>query len=69
MALLTLMLKTIRSLDSTPEDNENEVAGAGGDRNLFKSKKSKNAKSGIQTCIRAIGELMFLTSSAREAFN
>ena len=48
----------------------NEIVGSSGkanDRNL--SKKSKNAKSGIQTYIRATKEPIFLTPSAKEAFN
>ena len=62
------MLKTTRSSDSAQRDDDNEVVGGGGDRNLSKSKKSKNAKSGIQTGIGAMGEPTFLTPSAREAF-
>ena len=50
-------------------DDDNEVVGGGGDRNLSKSKKLKNTKSGIQTYIRAMGEPTFLTPSAKEAFN
>ena len=49
-------------------DDDDEVVG-GGDRNLSKSKKSKNTKSGIQTRIGAMGEPTFLTPDAREAFN
>ena len=50
--------------------NDNEVSkGSGNDRNLSKSKKSKNAKSGIQTHIGAMKESTFLTLDAREAFN
>ena len=45
-APLTLMLKMTRSSDSLPRINDNEVVGDGEDRNLSKSKKSKNAKSG-----------------------
>ena len=66
---LTLMLKTTGSSDSTHRDNDNEVVGGGDDKNLSKSKKSKNAKSGIQTHIGATGEPTFLTSDTREAFN
>ena len=46
-APLTSMLKTTRSLDLAQRDEDDEVVGGGGDRNLSKSKKSKNAKSGI----------------------
>ena len=64
------MLKTTRSSDSTQRDDNNEVVGGGGnDRNLSKSKKSKNAKSGIQTRLSTTGEPTFLTSNTREAFN
>ena len=50
-APLTLMLKTTESSDLAPRlrANDNEVVGGGGkadDRNLSKSKKSKNVKSG-----------------------
>ena len=51
--------------------NDNEVVGGGGkvdDRNLSKSKKSKNAKSGIQTCVGATGESTFLTFGAKKVF-
>ena len=68
-APLTSMLKTTRSSDSTQGDDDNEVVGGGGDRNLSKSKKSKNTKSGSQTRIGATGEPTFLTPGAREAFN
>ena len=39
--------------------------------NLFKSKakKSKNAKSGVQTRLGTMGEPTFLTLNARKAFN
>ena len=63
------MLKIIRSLDLAQRDNDNEVVGGGGDKNLSKSKKSKNTKSGIQMRIGATGEPTFLTPGAREAFN
>ena len=66
---LTSMLKTTGSSDLAWRDNDNEVVGGGGDRNLSKSKKSKNTKSGIQTRIGATGEPTFLTPGAREAFN
>ena len=46
VAPLILMLKTIRTSDLAQKDDDNEVVG-GGDRNLSKSKKSKNTKSGI----------------------
>ena len=52
--------------------DNNEVVGGSGkadDKNLSKSKKSKNAKSGKQTRIRAMEEPTFLTPSTREAFN
>ena len=68
-ASLTSMLKTTGSSDSAQRDDDNEVVGGGGDRNLSKSKKSKNAKSGIQTCVEATGEPTFLTPSTRKAFN
>ena len=60
------MLKTTGSSDSAQRNDDNEVVGGGGDRNLSKSKKSK---SGIQTLIGATGEPTFLTPGAREAFN
>ena len=63
------MLKTIKLLDLPPGDNNNEVIGGGRDRNPSKSKRSKNAKSGIQTYIKTTGEPMFPTFGAREAFN
>ena len=68
VAPLTSMLKTTGSSDLAQRDNDDEVVG-GGDRNLSKSKKSKNTKSGIQTRIGATGEPTFLTPGAREAFN
>ena len=37
-------------------DNDNKVVGDGGVKNLSKSKKSKNTKSGIQTRIGAMGK-------------
>ena len=50
-ALLTSMLKTTGSFDlALKELGADEIVGGGGkadDRNLSKSKKSKNAKSGI----------------------
>ena len=64
------MLKIIGSSDTAQRDDDNEVFRDGGkDRNLSKSKKSKNAKFGIQTHIGAIGEPTFLTPGAREAFH
>ena len=63
------MLKITGSSDSAQRDDDNEVVGGSGDRNLSKSKKSKNTKSGIQTRIGATGELTFLTPSAKKAFN
>ena len=66
---LISMLKTTGSSDSAQKDDDDEVVGGGGDRNLSKSKKSKNTKSGIQTRIGATGEPTFLTPDAREAFN
>ena len=48
--------------------NDNEVVGGGGnDKNL--SKKSKNAKSGIQTYIKAMEKPTFLKPGTKEAFN
>ena len=69
---LTSMLKTTRSSNSTPRlgVNDDEVLRGGGkadDRNL--SKKPKNAKSGIQTRIRATEKPTFLIPSVKEAFN
>ena len=63
------MLKMIRSLNLPPGDDNDEGISGGGDRNLSKSKKSKNAKSGNQTYIEATEEPKFLTFKAREAFN
>ena len=63
------MLKTTGSSDSPPGDNDNELIGSGGDKNFSKSNKSKNAKFGIQTHIRAMEESTFLTSDATEVFN
>ena len=52
------------------EIDDNKVVGGGnGDRHLSKSKKSKNAKFGIQIRIRAIEEPIFLTPSTKEVFN
>ena len=63
------MLKMTRSLNSPQKDNDDEVIGSGGDKNLSKSKKSKNTKSGVQTRLGATGEPIFLTPNARKAFN
>ena len=63
------MLKTTRSSDSTQRNNDDEVVGDSGKNNLSKSKKSKNAKSGIQMHIGATEEPTFLPPNAREAFN
>ena len=57
------------SSDSAQRDDNDEVVGGGGERNLLKSKKSKNTKSGIQTHIRTMEEPTFLTPGAREFFN
>ena len=49
-----------------------EIIGGGGkvdDRNPSKSKKLKNVKSGIQTRIEAIGELIFLISDTKKVFD
>ena len=69
MALLILMLKTTGLSDLAQRDDDNEVLGGGGDRNLSKFKKSKHTKSGIQTRIGGMGEPTFLIPGAREAFN
>ena len=68
------MLKITGSSDSALSlgGNNDKVVGVGGkagDRNLSKSKKSKNAKSGKQICIGAMGKPIFLTPGAREPFN
>ena len=67
------MLKTTKSSNlASRELRADEVVGGDGkadDRNLSKSKKSKNVKSGIQTRIGATGKLTFLTPDAREVFN
>ena len=73
-ASLTSMLKTTRSSDSAPRlgNDDDEVVRGGGkanDRNLSKSKKSKKAKSGIQTRLGTTGKPTFLTLDARKAFN
>ena len=63
------MLKTIGLSDSLLGDDDDKVIGSSRYRNLSKSKKSKNAKSGIQMRIGAIREPTVLTSSTTEAFN
>ena len=68
-APLISILKTTRSSDLALRDNVNKVVLDGGDRNLFKFKKSKNTKFGIQKHIGATGKPTFLTSGARKAFN
>ena len=49
-----------KSPDLALRDNDEEVVEGGG-KNLSKSKKSKNAKSGIQTYLRATKKPTFLT--------
>ena len=70
---LTSMLKTTGSSNlALRELGADEVIGGNGkadDRNLSKSKKSKNAKFEKQTRIRATEKPIFLTPGAREAFN
>ena len=58
------------SSDLPQGDNDDEVVEGGGDKNLSKSKykKTKNAKSGVQTSFGATRKPIFLTPS-REAFN
>ena len=69
MAPLTWILKTNRSSDLTQRDDDNQVdRGSSNDRSLSKS-MLKNAKSRIQTHIRATREPIFLNSGTREAFN
>ena len=63
------MLKTTGSSNLAQKDNDDEVVGGDGDRNLSNSKKSKNVKSGIQMRLSAMWELTFLTPDTREAFN
>ena len=63
------MLKSTRSSDLPQRNNDNEVFGGGSDRNLSKSKKSENAKSGVQTYFGAMEEPTFLTPDTKEAFN
>ena len=67
------MLKTIRSSDLILRERkavDNEVVGSGGEvdnKNLPKSKKSKNAKSGIMSCINtgAMGKLIFFIQALK----
>ena len=72
-ATLISLLKTTRSSNLAPRElGANGVVGGDGkadDRNISKSKKSKNAKSGIHTRVGAAGQPTFLTPGAREAFN
>ena len=64
------MLKLSRSSDLALRDDNNEFVRGGGDiRNLSKFKKSKNAKSRIQMCIKTMRKLKFLTPSIKKAFN
>ena len=71
MASLISILKTTGLSDLAPGGlRTDEVVGGGGkadDRNLIK--KSKNAKSGIQTRIKVTEEPVFLTPGAKKAFN
>ena len=53
-------------------EDDDEIVGGGGkadDKNLSKSIKSKNAKSGKQMRIGATGKPTFLTPGARKTFN
>ena len=64
------MFKTTRLSDlSQRNNNDKDVGSSDDDKNLSKSKKAKNAKSGIQMRIGAMGGLIFLTPGTREAFN
>ena len=65
------MLKKTGLLDFAQRElGTNKVVGSSGKaNNINLSKKSKNAKSGIQMHIKATKELTFLTSSAKEALN
>ena len=63
------MLKIIRSSDLAQRDNNNEIVESGSDKNLSKSKKSKNVKAQIQIYIKATGKSTFLTPGARKPFN
>ena len=63
------MLKITGSSELAQRDDNHEVVGGGDyDRNLSKSKKSKNAKFGIQMLIGATEEPTFLNFGTREAF-
>ena len=79
-APLTFILKTTGSSNSALKAfkaDDDEVVGVGGRadetfKNLSKSKKAKNDKSESLTCswdIGAMEELIFLTPSAKKAFN
>ena len=63
------MSKTTQLSDSAQRNNDNNVIGGDSNRNLSKSKKLKNDKSGIQTYIKATGKPMFLTLGIRGVFN
>ena len=62
------MLKTIGKLDLLRRNNDNKIVG-GGNRNLSKSKISKNAKTGTQVRIEATKKPTLLIPDARKAFN
>ena len=71
-APLTSLLKMTKLSDLAPRlgANDGEVVGSDGkadNRNL--SKKSKNVRSGIKTCIKVMEEPIFLTSNAKKVFN
>ena len=68
-APLISMLKTTGSSDSALRDDDDDEVVEGGDRNLSKSKKLKNAKSGVQTRLGATEKPIFLTPDTKEAFN
>ena len=63
------MLKITELSDVAWRKDNNKVVEGGSNRNLFKSKMSKNTKSGIQMRIRATGEPTFLTLGTKEVFN
>ena len=77
--LLTSMLKTTRLFDDLApkvfKADGNKIVGGDSGRadetgkNSSKSKKLKNEKSEDLMYIRAMGEPMFLTPGARDAFN
>ena len=69
MAPFTSILKTTWSSNLAQRDDDDEVVRGGSDKNLSKSKKSKNTKFGIQTHIGATREPIFLTPGAKKAFN